>query len=212
MSPSPTPFHTRRKGVLFVLSAPSGAGKSTLLNRLRPFADFQYSVSCTTRSPRIGEIDGTDYHFLSRADFENEIKEGNLLEWAEVHGNYYGTRRDKVVEQLQEGLDILIDVDVQGARSIRQCGDAIIASSLVDVFLAPPSLDVLQKRLRSRGTETEDQLSLRLHNASAELACWNEYSYLIISALPEDDLRQFRCIMDAERLRSNRLVPIPSVP
>ncbi len=212
MNALPTPFQTRRQGILFVLSAPSGAGKSTLLHRLRPFADFQYSVSCTTRQPRAGELDGKDYHFRTRAQFETEIAADNLLEWAEVYGNYYGTPKDRVVELLQNGTDVLVDVDVQGARSIRASRDPVIQAARVDVFLAPPSFETLNRRLRSRGTESEEQLSIRLQNAAAELACWQDYAYLILSGSPEEDLRHFRSIMEAERLRGSRLHPNPTLP
>ena len=141
------PFNARRSGILFVVSAPSGAGKSTLLNGLRHFGDFVYSVSCTTRAPRPGEQDGIDYHFLSRPQFEEEIQRSNLLEWAEVHGNFYGTRKDAVKTHLAAGTDVLVDVDVQGARTIRDCGDTEITGALVDVFLAPPSMEILTQRL-----------------------------------------------------------------
>ncbi|MEI6713855.1 MAG: guanylate kinase [Verrucomicrobiota bacterium] len=189
-----------------MLSAPSGGGKSTLLTRLRPFGDFKYSVSCTTRQPRPGEVNGVDYHFLTRPQFEEEIQKGNLLEWAEVHGNFYGTRLDAVVSDLNNGVDILVDVDVQGAKSIRESDSPVISNALVDVFLTPPSLEILNNRLRSRATETQEQLALRLRNASIEMACWNTYQYLIVSGSAEDDLRQFRTIMDAERLKVNRIV------
>ena len=172
MSPAPSlPFHTRRSGILFLISAPSGAGKSTLLNGIRGQGDFVYSVSCTTRSPRPGERNGVDYHFLSRAKFEEEIAAGHFLEWAQVHGNYYGTLSSSVKAHLARGTDVLIDVDVQGAQAIRACGDAVIIQSLVDVFLAPPSMEVLTRRLSGRGTESPEQLALRLHNAELEMAC-----------------------------------------
>jgi guanylate kinase len=210
--PAPLPpFACKRQGILFVVSAPSGAGKSTLLHQLRPFADFEYSVSCTTRQPRSGEVHGIDYHFLSRSEFEQEIQSGNLLEWAEVHGNYYGTRTHLVSSRLREGVDLIVDVDVQGARSIRNSTDPVIQSALVDVFLAPPSMEILQTRLRSRGTESEDQVELRLRNASSEMNHWRDYRYLIISGSPEDDMLRFRAIMNAERLRAHRLVE-PSTP
>lgn len=208
MSESSLPFHPRRTGILFVLSAPSGAGKSTLLHRLRPFGDFKYSVSCTTRTPRSGEVDGADYHFLTRPQFEQEIAHGNLLEWAEVHGNYYGTRRSTLLEQLREGIDTLLDLDVQGAKSIRNCEDPAIQTALADVFLTPPSIKVLNHRLRSRGTETEAQVTLRLQNAFREMECWKDYRYLIVSGSAEDDMRHFRSIMEAERLRTHRFTPL----
>lgn len=207
---SPLPFHTRRSGILFLISAPSGGGKSTLLNGLRHFQDFVYSVSCTTRPPRAGERDGTDYHFLSRAKFEAEVSAGNFLEWAEVHGNYYGTLRDSVKALLLAGKDVLMDVDVQGARSIRACGDAVITEALADVFLAPPSMEVLARRLSGRGTESPEQLALRLHNASREMECWSEYRYLLLSGDAAEDQRLFRAIMESERMNSSRLHPVPA--
>jgi len=128
----------RRQGILFVISAPSGTGKSTLCGNLRATPDFIYSVSCTTRPPRPGETDGTDYHFMTTEQFEARIKAGEMLEYAKVHQNYYGTLLAPVKEALAEGTDVLLDIDVQGASAIRSCGDALIRSSLVDVFIMPP--------------------------------------------------------------------------
>lgn len=208
MSPAPSlPFHTRRNGILFLISAPSGAGKSTLLNGIRGRGNFVYSVSCTTRAPRPGEQDGVDYHFLSREKFEQEIASGNFLEWAQVHGNYYGTLRSSVKAHLAKGTDVLIDVDVQGARSIRGCGDAVITQSLVDVFLTPPNMEVLARRLSGRGTESPEQLALRLKNAEREMECWRDYAYLLVSGEAEEDQRLFLAIMQSERMRSARLLP-----
>jgi guanylate kinase len=207
MSPAPSlPFQTRRTGILFLISAPSGAGKSTLLNGIRGRGNFVYSVSCTTRSPRPGEQDGIDYHFLSRVKFEQEIACGNFLEWAEVHGNYYGTLASSVKAHLARGTDVLIDVDVQGARSIRECGDAVLTQSLVDVFLTPPSMEVLACRLSGRGTESPEQLALRLKNAEREMECWRDYAYLLVSGDAEEDQRLFLAIMESERMRSSRLL------
>lgn len=207
MEPAPSlPFHTRRSGILFLISAPSGAGKSTLLNGIRGRGNFVYSVSCTTRVPRPGERDGVDYHFLSRSRFEEEIAAGNFLEWAQVHGNYYGTLAGSVKEHLAQGTDVLIDVDVQGARAIRACGDKAITGAIADVFLAPPSMEVLKRRLSGRGTETPEQLALRLQNAEREMACWREYAYLLVSGDAAEDQRLFLAIMDSERMRSTRLL------
>ncbi len=207
-TPAALPFHTRRHGILFVISAPSGAGKSTLLAGIRHFADFTYSVSCTTRTPRPGEVNGEAYHFLTRGQFEEEIQKANLLEYAEVHGNFYGTRKDAIKEHLASGKDVLVDVDVQGARSIRQCADPAITGALVDIFLTPPSLELLAHRLHKRGTETPEQLQLRLRNAEREMECWKEYQYLLVSGSAEEDQRQFRLIMECERLRTTRLQPV----
>ncbi len=206
-TPANLPFHARRSGILFVVSAPSGAGKSTLLNGLRHFGDFVYSVSCTTRAPRPGEQDGIDYHFLSRNQFEEEIQRANLLEWAEVHGNFYGTRKDAIKKHLAAGTDVLVDVDVQGARTIRECGDAEITDALVDVFLTPPSMEILTQRLLKRGTENAEQLALRLRNASLELERWREYKYLLLSGSAEEDQSRFRALMETERRRITRLHP-----
>lgn len=208
-TPAALPFHTHRQGILFVISAPSGAGKSTLLNGIQHFGDFVYSVSCTTRTPRPGEEHGKDYHFLTRPQFEAEIHNANLLEYAEVHGNFYGTRKDAIKEHLAAGTDVLVDVDVQGARFIRECGDPAITAALVDIFLAPPSMEILTYRLHKRGTETPEQLHLRLSNATREMECWQEYQYLLVSGSAEDDQLRFRAIMETERLRCRRHSPTP---
>lgn len=198
------PIDFRRRGILFVVSAPSGAGKSTLLNALRPTADFVYSVSCTTREPRPGEIDGEDYHFITRDEFERRIKAGEYLEYAHVHGNYYGTHRYLVLDNLDAGVDVLLDIDVQGARSIRGAG-AVITDALADIFIMPPSMEELRHRLLKRGTETPEQIDTRLGNAQQEMECWKEYRYTIITGSVEEDLQKFRAIMRAERYLSRRL-------
>lgn len=194
----------KRHGILFVLSAPSGGGKSTLLKLLKPFGDHHYSVSCTTRSPRPGEVDGIDYQFLTRAQFEHEIANENLLEWAEVHGNFYGTKKSAVLEHLDAGHDVILDIDIQGAESIRNSRDSRITSALVDVFLTPASVEIVEHRLRKRGTETEEQLALRISNAVNEMTRWTQYAFRIVSTSPEADLEQFRAIMLSERNRSAR--------
>ena len=158
-----------RRGILFVVSAPSGAGKSTLLNALRPTADFLYSVSCTTRTPRPDEVDGEDYHFIARGEFEQRVAAGEFIEHAEVHGNFYGTPRANVLRNLEAGTDVLIDIDIQGAASIRRNGGPGISESLADVFIMPPSMDELRRRLLKRGTETEEQMNLRLEHAAIEM-------------------------------------------
>jgi guanylate kinase len=195
-----------RSGILFVVSAPSGAGKTTLCDALRQTPDFVYSVSCTTRAPRAGETEGEDYHFLSEEDFVRRIKAGEFLEYAEVHGKYYGTLRQPIRSSLDEGVDVLIDVDIQGAAAIRSFDDEFIRRALCDVFIMPPDLDELRRRLTKRGTETEEQIELRLQNAAREMALWRDYRYTIISKSMEEDLLKFRHIMGAERYLSRRLV------
>jgi len=208
---TPSAFHPdvaegpRRLGALFVISAPSGTGKSTLYRALRATPDFKYSVSCTTRLPRPGEIDGRDYHFLDEADFVRRVEAGEFLESAHVHGNYYGTLRENVIEDLEAGVDLLLDLDIQGVLQMRDSSDPIVREAMADVFLMPPNRDVLETRLRKRGTETPGQIEVRLANAIGEMAYWKDYRYTIISGSPEDDLRNFRAIMSAERCRSSRL-------
>lgn len=196
-----------RRGILFVLSAPSGAGKSTLRENLRPKSDFIYSVSCTTRKPRPGEEDGVDYHFLSKREFVAHEQRGDFLETAEVHGRRYGTMRELVLRHLAAGIDVLVDIDVQGAAQIRANTDPLIHDALTDVFIMPPSMEELRRRLLKRGTETEAQIKRRLRNADAEMERWREYRYTIISGTMEEDLQKFRAIMKAERYRSDRLLP-----
>lgn len=195
----------RRRGILFAISAPSGAGKSTLLNAMRPGADFVYSVSCTTRGPRPGEIEGEDYYFLSRGEFQERLAEGEFLEHAIVHGNYYGTRRETVLANVEAGIDVLLDIDVQGARHIRSDAEAI-RESLADIFIMPPSLAELRHRLVKRGTETPEQIEVRLRNAADEMECWRHYRYTLISGSVEEDLQKFRAIMRAERYLSRRMI------
>ncbi len=194
-----------RHGIVFVISAPSGGGKSTLLRMLGDEPDFVYSVSCTTRQPRAGEVDGRDYHFLSVAEFERRVAAGEFLEHALVHGNHYGTLRQTVQESLSAGHDVLMDVDIQGAAQIRANADARMNGALVDIFLMPPNMAELERRLRRRNTETAEQLALRLSNAAGEMAQWRGYRYTIISGSPMDDLENFRAIMLAERMCSERM-------
>jgi guanylate kinase len=194
-----------RRGILFVISAPSGGGKSTLLQGLASYRDFTYSVSCTTRAPRPGEVDGKDYHFLSMEEFERRVAAGEFLEYARVHGNCYGTLRENVLRNLDNGRDMLLDVDIQGADQIRANADDALRAVLVDIFLMPPSMAELERRLHRRNTETAEQLALRLQNARIEMERWPDYRYTILSGSPLDDLQNFRAIMTAERMRSERL-------
>jgi guanylate kinase len=195
-----------RTGILFVVSAPSGAGKTTLCDALRQTPDFVYSVSCTTRPPRAGEIEGEDYQFLSEPDFLARMEATEFLEYAKVHEHYYGTLRKPLVANLQSGVDVLIDVDIQGAAAIRSFDDKVIRNALCDVFIMPPDLEELRRRLTKRGTETPQQIELRIVTAAREMELWRDYRYTIISKSMEEDLQKFRNIMGAERYLSRRLI------
>jgi guanylate kinase len=195
-----------RYGILFVISAPSGAGKTTLVEAFRQTPEFVYSVSCTTRPARSGEIEGEDYHFLSESDFLARVEAGEFLEYAKVHGHYYGTLRTAVLNNLKKGVDVLIDIDTQGAAAIRNCSDKFIQQALADVFIMPPNLEELRRRLTKRGTETSRQIELRLANAAREMELWRDYRYTIISQSIEEDLKKFRYIIGAERYLSRRLI------
>jgi guanylate kinase len=193
-----------RNGILFLVSGPSGSGKSTLCRRLSAEGEAEFSVSCTTRAPRPGEIDGEDYHFLSREEFERRSQAGEFLEFAEVHGNFYGTLRSEVTERLTQGRDVVMDIDVQGAAKVRAIGDWEIRRALVDLFVMPPNEAELEARLRGRGTDSNEVIQLRLQNAIDEMAHWPEYTYRLISATREEDYSRFKSLLISERLRVSR--------
>ena len=170
------------KPVLFVLSAPSGSGKSTLINRVRSILpDLFYSVSCTTRAPRPGEVDSVDYFFLDPRDFEEMTRNGGFLEWKEVHGSMYGTPSQPILDALEKGRRCVMDIDVQGAADVFER-----IKESVGVFIMPPSLDVLEKRLRRRGSDSEDSIKTRLKNAQEELKSAGLFPYKIVN----DDLER----------------------
>ncbi|PYK33590.1 MAG: guanylate kinase [Verrucomicrobia bacterium] len=170
-------------------------------------SDLFYSISCTTRAPRSGETDAEDYQFLSDADFRGKVGAGDFLEHAQVHGDFYGTLREPVLTNVKNGVDVLIDIDTQGAATIRNCADPVIRQALTDVFIMPPDLDELRRRLRKRGTETEEQIERRLETAVREMELWRDYRYTIISGSVEEDLEKFRHIMAAESYLTRRLRP-----
>lgn len=172
----------KESGLLFILSAPSGAGKSTLCSAVRNrFPDVMYSISFTTRAPREGECNGRHYFFIEKGEFEAGIEQGRWAEWARVHGNYYGTSMDTLNKGLRMGRDILLDIDVEGMRQIQEkFPDGIT------IFIMPPSLDTLRRRLISRGTESPEAIAVRLKNAQKEISQKNLYRHVIINdTLPE---------------------------
>jgi len=178
--------------LMVVVSAPSGAGKSTLCDRLvGEFPKIAYSVSCTTRDPRGGEKDGVHYFFLSKREFKERIRNGEFLEYAKVHGNYYGTLEDTVLFAMEEGRHVLLDIDVQGAAQLRESLKRLdlrhpVRRGFVDLFVSPPSLEELERRLRRRGTDREADIRKRLENARAEMACAPAYAFRVVN----DDLEQ----------------------
>lgn len=200
-----------RTGLMVVVSAPSGGGKTSLCQRLLNWSpNLMYSVSCTTRSPRPGEQDGREYFFLSRAAFEQRIASQQFLEYAEYNANYYGTPRGFVEEQLGAGRDVLLDLEVQGAGQVTdrvRHGQFAYPDALVKIFLMPPSLELLEKRLRRRGTENEETIRRRLGVAEQEMAHWRGYDYVIISGHLDDDFEQAKSILIAEKCRTDRRSP-----
>jgi len=194
-----------RSGILFVVSGPSGSGKSTVCSNLKQTADFRYSVSCTTRKPRPGEVDGVDYHFLSDEKFDEHIRNGDFLEWAQVHQHRYGTLKSVTRETIMAGIDLLLDIDVNGAQQIRQSTEPWLKGALVDIFIMPPTLEELERRLRKRGTESEEEIRLRIQTATQEILHWKEYRYVILSETMEEDLQKIRAIIRAERYRTCRV-------
>ncbi|MEJ6569320.1 MAG: guanylate kinase [Akkermansiaceae bacterium] len=195
-----------RTGILLVVSGPSGSGKTTLCRRLADEEEAHYSISCTTRAPRDGEVNGKDYHFLDRDDFTKRIQNGNFLEHAEVHGNHYGTLKSEVLNYISKGVDVVMDIDVQGATLVRACEDPEIQTALTDLFVMPPSKGELRARLTGRGTDTDDIIALRMKNALDEIEHWPSYSYRLLSATREEDYTRFKSLIISERLRISRLI------
>ena len=182
------------KGRLFVISAPSGAGKTTLVRAVMPrFPGLTYSVSHTTRPPRAGETHGKDYFFVDETAFKALIDQGQMLEWANVHGNYYGTSRTFVMDHLSEGHDILLDIDVQGAKSVMASGLPMTA-----IFIMPPSLEVLAQRLRSRGTDSEAVIQKRLDNAAGEMAQRDAYDHVVVNDRLDDAVAELSALFAME--------------
>ena len=188
------------QGVLLVLSGPSGAGKGTICNKLREKRnDLSYSVSATTRAPRNGEVDGKDYFFITIDHFKEMIENDEMLEYAEIYGNYYGTPKPYVMNILEQGKDVVLEIDPQGALQIKKrFPDAVF------VFIVPPSLDELTKRMYKRGTDSEEVIKRRLSSATSELEYASKYDYIIVNDEVEKATNKVSNIIDAERNRAVR--------
>jgi len=189
-----------RKGLLMVVSGPSGTGKGTVCSELLAQAeDLAYSISATTRQPRAGEVDGKNYYFMDKADFEQKIAEGGFLEYANVYGNYYGTPLGKIEERLAKGEDILLEIDTQGALNVmKKCPDGLF------IFLVPPSLAELERRIRGRGSETEESLQKRMGSACKEIEDGRKYSYVVVNDTVKHAVQCIMAIRAAEHCRVDR--------
>jgi guanylate kinase len=188
------------RGTLFVVSSPSGGGKGTIIEHvLECVENLSYSVSYTTRAPRLKEVDGREYFFISRETFQEMVAAGEFLEWACVHGNLYGTAKNQILAETAAGSDIILEVDVQGAASVRQ-----LLMDSVSIFILPPSYEVLRERLIARGTDSPEELAVRLRNAPEELRQYSAFDYVIINDEVKRAVNQLASIIYAERARCMR--------
>lgn len=207
MSPAPSnqPAKTQssiaRRGLMLVLSSPSGAGKSTIArNLLENDANLEISISVTTRQRRPSEIAGKHYHFITIPQFERMRDSGELLEWAEVHGNFYGTPREPVEAAMADGRDMLFDIDWQGALQLQEK----MKADIVSIFVLPPTMTELQSRLHRRAEDSEEVIRTRLLNSRSEIEHWREYDYVIVNDDLDEAFRNVNCIVNAERVRRDR--------
>jgi guanylate kinase len=200
LSKDPIPVVARR-GLMLVLSSPSGAGKTTLSRKLLDNdPDISLSVSVTTRPPRRGEVDGRDYSFIDEARFQSMVTRGELLEWAKVFDYHYGTPKAPVDDVLAQGRDVLFDIDWQGTQQLREKA----ASDLVSIFVLPPSIPDLERRLHSRAQDSDAVIHARMSKAADEMSHWPEYDYIVINSDVETAFAQLRAVLAAERLRRER--------
>ena len=192
----------QRRGLLIILSSPSGAGKSTLAKRLMAWDDtLKFSVSATTRAPRPGEVDGRDYFFRSRAEFEAMVASGEMLEHAEVFGNFYGSPKAPVEAAMEAGRDTLFDIDWQGGQQVRR---SALAKDVVSIFILPPSIAALESRLRGRGQDSEEVIAGRMAKSRDEISHWGEYDHVIINRDLDATEDELKTILRAERARADR--------
>lgn len=189
-----------KKGLLIVISGPSGTGKGTVCKALLQQNDFWISISATTRAPRKGEVDGENYYFLTKEDFLKRIDKDDFLEYAEVYGNFYGTPKSNVLEKLEDGKDVILEIDIQGALKVKEnYPDGVF------IFILPPSMEELKKRITNRGTETEESLMTRFKSAYQEINYVSKYNYAVVNDTVEEAVRKIECVIAAERCRVDRI-------
>ena len=191
------------KGIIFIVSSPSGCGKTTIIRNFlkQNKKGYYFSISHTTRPKRKNEINGKDYYFISKEEFMKMIKEDKFLEWAVVHNNYYGTSKEKVIENLNKGIDVILDIDVQGAEKIKKNKD-LENFDIVSIFIFPPSFSELKRRLLKRGAEDDKSLNIRLENAKKELERFSNYDYIIINDQLSKAIEEFSSILKSQRLKT----------
>ncbi len=191
-----------RRGLLIILSSPSGAGKSTLARRLREWdPTIRFSVSATTRAPRPGEVDGQDYHFVDEAEFKRMVREGEMLEHAHVFGNFYGSPKGPVAQAIEEGCDVLFDIDWQGAQ---QVSNSDMQDHVLSIFLLPPSIPELRRRLEARAQDDASTIARRMQKSWDEISHWGAYQYVLVNDDLDTAEERLRTIVTAERLRRAR--------
>ncbi len=191
----------KNKGILFVVSGPSGAGKTTLYRKVASsLPNLVHSVSYTTRRPRLGEVNDRDYTFISRKEFKELIERGEFAEWAEIHGEFYGTSKKRLEDALGSGTDVILDIDVNGASQLKEK-----YHGGVYIFILPPSMEVLKERLEKRMTDSKEEIEKRLRLASEEIKRYREYNYVIVNKVLEDALKELSAIIISERLSSKRI-------
>ena len=194
-----------RKGKLFVISGPSGAGKGTICKRLLETCDVELSTSMTTRAPREGERDGREYFFVSEEEFKKQIAEGNLLEFAEVYDNLYGTPKDAVLRQLDRGHDVILEIDIQGGLQVRKA----MPEDVILLFILPPDLETLHDRIVGRGTDSKEVIERRFKEATNEIRLLGEYDYYVVNDVLEDAVSRVHSIITAEQQRvPKKVMPI----
>ena len=196
------------KPIFLVVSAPSGGGKTTVCNRLLSSdLGLQRAITCTTRAPRPGEVDGKDYYFLTKDQFESKKAAGEFLEWANVYGNFYGTLKSEIIRRLEAGQDVIVSVDVQGVASIAKMAksDPVLSASFVSLFIALPSVDALRKRLEGRGSDSPEVIQKRLDTARAEMQTCGGFDYILLSGSMDEDYERAHAVVLAEKMKRSRV-------